>query len=255
MIAAALVGLGLANSLEGQVVERPTKFTRILSGPAAGTDKPQGLLLPDFTVEVGSASPRARIEVGKMYALVFGKWIPFYFFTNLSALLPEGKDSAQFTAKELLSQFGGLANLSFAGQFNIDKHSVRGKKGLYGDIRGGAKLIELAGGGDQRKLTGAAEAALNFNWLIPLANADNIDNQVGLLTINVRGTGNVTGGKRYKALFETPAGKVPPNAVFALNIDGSFHLFNQFYVSAGYSLSSNKAIPSGGFFGASISRK
>jgi hypothetical protein len=249
--------------VKAQLVERPRTFASGSTGVAtSANDVPQLELLQNATVDVGPAIPRLRLKVVKLYALVGRKWLPIYVLTNLSALLPQGSDSARLTARELLSQLGGLANLGISWEVDslrVLGHSllcpcVRGKQGLVADIRFGARAIEYLVNGT-RHIGPTAMLGTNLDLLIPLANQADMNTQAGLLTLNLRGTLNYAGGAAFDSTFKQVDGTTAAHFYGAVAFDASFNVFDQFYLSGGYNFSMDKRIPSTGFFGMSLSRR
>lgn len=249
-----------------QFVERAPRI-EIPDGSLASAEeiKPSNEILQQMAFDYSPEGTRARLKLAKFWLEPMeGTFIPLYLFTNPSLLLPAGEDSADYTAQELLSQVGGLVNVAAAKPF-LFKGSIPGQVGPQGEVRIGGKYVQFPSE-ESNSLSGTfvAQAGGSLAWYMrlwgghytraQLRNRPDTVSQAGVITFNARATASYLGGGRYRDLFASSTGDVPPSFLGSLQVDGTIHIFDQLFLTAGYTFSSSSLVEGSGSAGFSLSR-
>lgn len=252
--------LGAASPLAAQFVERAPRRLPPASFREDSTSVAE--LLQQVAIDYTSTGAKLRLKVVRVWLEVTSRRvIPIVLVANPTILLPEGKDSATFTAKELLSQFGGLLNIAAVRPLKWGD-AVTGVNGTQGDLHIGAKMVEFTGTDTSSpSRTGVANAGFTISQFMrafgehptKFASAAATP-QAGLVTANLRGNVSYIGGAAYRRTFKDSNGEAPAPWLWTGQADLTVHFFDQFFLSIGWALSNNSRLSKKGFVGVTISR-
>lgn len=265
---AMLLLFGAGATVDAQIVERAPRLPQTpaggVAGVAGGPVTPAPDILSQLAFNYSPDAVRSSIQLARYWVNPMGNvFIPIYFFSDPSVLLPAGKDSVKYTARELLSQIGGLLNVAVAKNY-LFPGSVPGLLGPQGDLRIGGKYVQMPSA-DSKRGTVVGQLAGSFSWYMrvfadqnagqgkDLRSRPDTVSQKGVITLNVRGTADFLGGAAYRNLFKDASGNVPPAALGSVQLDGSIHLFDQLYLTGGYTFSISSLVKGSGFGGFSLS--
>ncbi len=250
-------------SLSAQFVERAPKKKSREGGLAGDTkDTLAAELLQQAAIDYSSTGAIARIKVARVWLeLAKNITVPVLVTANPTLLLPEDKESAVFSSKELLNQLGGLVNVASVNSWKLP-NAILGQQGLQGDWRIGAKLVNFSpASGGTKGTTAVGHAGFSASYLMrafgerPAADEPPEEiSQLGLVTLNLRGGLSHLGGKSYRDAFRRAGESEPPQLFATFQADISIHFFDQFFMSAGYMGSTNTRLAKQGFVGFTVSK-
>lgn len=214
-------------------------------------------ILQQLAINVTNSTPRINIKAVKLYAQVGKqKFIDFYILSSIPTITTNPGDSAKNLGNELQNLYGGLLNSYFAQTFYFNKEDDYQTRGLQIDAKGGFKLTETSkNSGTKNIYLPSGQLATEFRFLIPLFGKPTDENLAGLVQLKLNGQMLYTNNADYDNFFETDDGKKPSSFLFSSNVEGSVHIFDQFYVSGGYSFGSISTIEDTGYLKLTYSRK
>ncbi|GIZ10385.1 hypothetical protein [Flavobacterium sp. UMI-01] len=194
--------------------------------------------------------PRISIKAVKLYAKVGkNKFIDFYILSSIPTISASPSDSIKNLGNELQSLYGGLLNSYFSKTWYFNKETDYQTRGLQIDLKGGYKLTESSkNSGTKNVYLHSGQLASEIRFLVPLFGNPNDTNLAGLTQIKLFGQALYNSSSDYDNFFISADGTKPNNFLYSSTIEGSVHIFNQFYISGGYSFCSIKTIDDLGYF-------
>ena len=240
-----------------QVVEM-TEFDSTSTGGETYSE-----LFDQASVSFSDISPMVTLKSFKFSALIGkGEW-DMYIYNTVPGLSLSVEDTAKALSTGILSQIGGLLNMSLSkvGYFGNGGDKLnREVKGGQIDFRVGGKVLDAL---DRTKGEGAdflvpiLQSSLDVRYLIPLVSPDHnredgefISNIMqGNLSVRVYGTAmQILRSPIYDRFFINERGILPKHTVFTGNVELNLFVTNEFYLSLGYSISNEPMLPARTFF-------
>ena len=229
-------------------------------------------MLDQASLGFSGTSPNVTLKTFKLSALIGkGTW-DLYLYNTVPTLTISAQDSANALANDILNQLGGLFNvaLSKTGYFaNGGDFKNRDIKGGQLDFRLGGKVLDAHNGltgtrGSIRNMVPILQSTLDFRYMIPLVDplkkrqglvSDIKKNMLGNLSFRVYGSVmQVLNSKVYDRYYSTREGVPPKLTLITGNAEFNLFISNQFYISAGYTVSNQQeTLPNRSFFSISYS--
>ena len=222
-------------------------------------------VLDQASVGFAGSSPNITLKTYKLSALIGkGTW-DLYLYNSVPAYSIDRSDSITNLGGDILNQLGGLMNVSLSktGYFaNGENKTYKDIKGGQIDFRMGGKLLDSQNrlGADKYEfMVPVLQSTIDVRYLIPLVNPLerkknlNTDLRKGLMgNLSFRvygGVMQVLNKKVYNRMFEDERGNAPKRAtLFTGNVEFNLFLTDQFFISAGYSMSNEQRVPNRSFF-------
>lgn len=203
-----------------------------------------------LAVNVTNTTPRINIKAVKLYAKVGKKtFIDFFVLSSIPTLSTNPLDSAKNLGNELQNIYGGLINSYFNKTWYFNKEDDYQTRGLQIDLKGGYKLTESAkNSGTKNIYLHSGQLATEMRFLVPLFGSPTAANLAGMAQFKINGQAVYNNSADYNNFFIDENKNNPSSLLFSSTIEGSIHVFNQFYISGGYSVSSINTIQNFGFF-------
>ena len=193
---------------------------------------------------------RVNLKALKLYAQV-GKdsYIDFYVLSSLPTNSIALGDSVEALGNELQSIYGGLVNSYLSKSWYLNKEDDRNQRGLQFELRGGYKLTNSSKDqGASDVFLHSAQGAAEIRFLIPLKKETTDDNMAGIIQLKASAQGVYSNSNEYQLFFTNDQGEKPSNFLGTINLEGSIHVVDQFYVSGGGSFSSLNQVGNVGYF-------
>lgn len=242
----------LACPLQGQVFETELSSEEMSSEQS---------ILDQASASFTGTSPFITLKTYKLKGLIGkGHW-DLYLFNTVPTFSIKRQDSLQVFAEDILNQLGGLLNFSMSkvGYFasNKDK-SNRDIKGGKIDFRFGGKLLDSHNReADSKFIVPVFQSTFDVTYLIPLLAPEAEEKEGKELKKSIKGnlSFRLYGGFMqifnttiYDQYYSSDRGVPPTHSV--LTGSGEINLFisNQFYLSAGYTISNQRTLPNRPFF-------
>ncbi len=233
------LALPLGSNASAQFVERPPHYVRVARGlgvVGSQDSVPKPEVLQQTSLDFSSSSPTARFKVMKYYAKFGQSWVPLFLYLSTPAVSPESADTSKVLASQILSPYGGAANMFLSKPFGITRHAIEGHEGLFLVPQIGGKLLDNFS--SPVSFTGAGYAELNLDAYLPVFATPNTDLQQGLISLHGSLAVHYVNSKVYERRFATITDG-PSHLPAAALVAGSIHIFEQLYVSIGYSWCTN----------------
>jgi hypothetical protein len=265
-----IIGLLLSTAIFGQGFE-PSRKIKYLKLPNKNVSREESLNLifrtdtekakkdsmlgsgseffQQLAINVSNTVPRINIKAVKLYAKV-GKttFIDFYILSSIPTLSTNPIDSAKNLGNELQNLYGGLLNSYFSKTWYFNKEDDFQTRGIQLDLKGGYKLTESTKNlGTKNIYLHSGQLATEIRYLVPLFGTPNDENLAGLAQVKIYGQALYNNNSDYSSFF-MDNNSFPSNFLFSSTIEGSVHVFSQFYISGGYSFSSINTIDNLGYF-------
>ena len=215
-------------------------------------------VLDQASLGYAGTSPNLTLKTYKLSALIGKSQWDLYMYNSVSAYTIAAEDSSVALGNDILNQLGGLFNISLSkmGYFaNGTDPGLRDIKGGQLDFRIGGKVLDaynrnLNDGASLSSMVPLLQSTLDVRFLVPLVNPgdrkntpnfDLRDKMLGNLSIRVYGTAmQVLRQDVFNRYYTDVFGNAPSTTVLTGNIEMNLFITNQFYISAGYSLSNQK---------------
>lgn len=251
----------------GQGIERPRKVNYLKPvGEIKGIEQTKANedylgggyeAFQQIALKFENTTPKVNIKALKLYAQVGEKkYLDFYILTSVPTWGANPVDSAKYLGNELQNLYGGLLNSYFSHSWYLNKNSDFELRGIQIDIKGGYKLCETTKtSGTKNIYLHSWQLATEIRYLIPLKNDISSDQLAGLAQLKFNGQAVFSGSDDYINYFTNKNQERPSRVMFSGNIEASVHVYNEFYLSGGYSFNSIDAIENYGYFTVSYSRK
>ena len=248
----------LATGTQAQLVET-TDFDSTLSTNGSS-------VLDQASLGYAGTSPNVTLKTYKLSALIGKSNWDLYVYNSVSAFTVAAQDSATALGHDILNQLGGLLNVSLSkmGYFaNGRDKSIRDVKGGQIDFRLGGKMLDAYNrnafeGGIVKSMVPLLQSTVDVRYLIPLVNPMERGKQnfnvkqsmLGNLSFRVYGSFmQVLNGEIFDRYYTTKRGLPPKHSFFTGNVEVNLFITDQFYISAGYSMSNQQeALPNRSFF-------
>ena len=244
-------------SIHAQLVET-TDFD------TTGVNDVESHILDQASVGFSGSSPNITLKTYKLSALIGkGTW-DLYLYNSVPAYSIDRSDSITNLGGDILNQLGGLFNVSLSktGYFaNGGNKAIKDIKGGQVDFRLGGKVLD-----SQNRFSSdgydfmvpVLQSTIDVRYLIPLVNpadrkkklnSDLKKSLLGNLSFRVYGgVMQVMKSEAYDRYFEDERGNAPSHTLFTGNVEFNIFLTDQFFISAGYSVSNEKQMPNRSFF-------
>lgn len=256
IICCAILLFSLGISVHGQVFETELD----------PEEESRSSIMDQASASFTGASPSLTLKTYKLKGLIGkGSW-DLYLFNTVSTITAKRQDSLQVLASDILNQLGGLFNfaLSKRGYFgNGHNLPTRDVKGGQVDFRFGGKLLDSRNRELNSKFTiPVFQSTIDFRYLIPLVSQDAKTSQdekfdfknfmQGNLSFRVYGSFmQIFNTKVYDEYYQTKRGILPTHSLFSVSGEVNLFITNQFYISAGYTVSNQSTLPERSFFSVS----
>jgi len=233
-------------------------FERKRTFKTTGDEAPSntgGEILQQASITSATSTARLNLKVIKCYAKVGKKYIDLYILSSIPVVATNPNDSIKNLGNELQSLYGGLANAYFSKTWSFFGDDEN--EGLKLDFKGGYKLTETSKlKGKDNLYLHSAQAALELRFLAKLlAEPKEGSSQQGVFQAKATCQLFYNDSQDYYKSFRLSNGSDPSKFYASLNLEASLHIFDQFYVSGGASLSSLPSIQNLGYFKVTYSRK
>jgi hypothetical protein len=262
LVSAYTFGQGFEPARKINYIKQPNSLVNVDKGlnrifnsksKKAETDKMLGTgseFFQQLALNVSNTVPRITIKAVKLYAKV-GKttYLDFYILSSIPTLSTNPIDSARNLGNELQNIYGGLLNPYFSKTWYFNEEMDYQTRGLQVDLKGGYKLTESTKNlGTKNIYLHSGQLATEVRFLVPLFGSPTDNNLAGLTQIKVYGQVLYNNNKDYFSFFKDNNQNIPSNFLFSSTIEASLHIYNQIYISGGYSFSSISTIDNFGYF-------
>ncbi len=253
IICGAILLFGLSTSVHGQLFETELD----------PEEESRSSIMDQASASFTGASPSLTLKTYKLKGLVGkGSW-DLYLFNTVPAITSKRQDSLEVLASDILNQLGGLFNFAmskrgyFGSGHNLETRDI---KGGQVDFRFGGKLLDSRNRELNSKFTiPIFQSTIDFRYLIPLVSHDVTTNQdekfdlknfiQGNLSFRVYGSFmQIFNTKVYDEYYQTKRGVMPTHSLFSVSGEVNLFITNQFYISAGYTVSNQTTLPRRSFF-------
>lgn len=199
--------------------------------------------------------PKVGLKTYKFTALIGKAEWDFYLYNSVPVLSISAADSEKYFRNDLVSQLGGLLNVSLGrtGYFgNKDNPDMQDIKGVRYEFKAGGKAVDvLESESGNKSIVPVLQSTLDISYLIPLFKSApkgetiswNRDDMIGNLSLRFIGAIQyVADTKVYDDYYTSRRGNRPDPLLFSGTFDLFFYITDQVYIKAGYTFTNQTTI-------------